>query len=160
MAALMTGGIIPGSFFTPEQWRGPMAPYVDDLFSKPGGLLLISVTVEPERRNYPSVAFGVFDATERKSLRTALEKARRKRQKLHDVDRDDAASSGEGKDSGSLEVNVSAQTHEQPGAMGAGVRNLLGRHIPVRLPDLSMKVYEPHFFKCLHSFKLYNRKTQ
>ena len=51
----------PGDFFTPEQWRGPLAPYVENLVSKPGGLLLIAVEIAPQRRNYPLVSFAVFD---------------------------------------------------------------------------------------------------
>jgi hypothetical protein len=54
--------LIPDSFFTREQWRGPLAPCIDDLISKPGGCLLTAVTVEPMARNYPEVAFAVFDA--------------------------------------------------------------------------------------------------
>jgi hypothetical protein len=74
-----THGIIPGWFFTAEQWRGTLASYVDRLVSKPGGVLLISVTVEPTTRNYPDVAFAVFDAGERKALRRAIEAQRSNR---------------------------------------------------------------------------------
>jgi hypothetical protein len=90
MGALMTG-IVPGWFFTSEQWRGTLAPYVADLVSKPGGVLLVAVTVEPSRRNYPEVSFAVFDAAERAALRRALERCRKQREKSHDVDRGDLA---------------------------------------------------------------------
>ena len=72
--------LIPGDFFTPKQWRGPIAPWVDRLVTTPGGLLLIAVDVAPQRRNYPLVSFAVFDAQERKALRTALPKAKKKRE--------------------------------------------------------------------------------
>jgi hypothetical protein len=64
-------------WFTPEQWSGSLASPIDDLVAKPGGVLLVSVEVEPRRRNYPKVGFGVFDADERKALRRALEVCRR-----------------------------------------------------------------------------------
>ena len=54
---------------------------VADLVSKPGGVLLIAITVEPSRRNYPEVSFALFDAAERAALRRALETCRKKRQK-------------------------------------------------------------------------------
>jgi hypothetical protein len=76
-------GIIPGPFFTSEHWRGPLSPYVHDLVSKPGGVLLLAVTVEPTRRNYPHVAFAVFDAQECAALRRAIESCRKKRQKAN-----------------------------------------------------------------------------
>ena len=62
--------------------EGQLAPYVDDLASKPGGVLLLAVTIEPTRQNYPDVAFAVFDAAERAALRRALEAARKRRIKL------------------------------------------------------------------------------
>jgi hypothetical protein len=74
--------LIPGSFFTSEQWHGPLASHVERLVARPGGILLVSVEVAPNRRNYPSVSFGVFDANERKALRVALERCRVKRQKI------------------------------------------------------------------------------
>jgi hypothetical protein len=92
--------LIAGWFFTDEQWRGALAPYVDRLVSKPGGVLLIAVDLEPARRNYPTVAFGVFDARERKALKSALEKARRGREKSHQDARGDLAEESEGKGSG------------------------------------------------------------
>lgn len=63
--------LIPGAFLNLHQWRGPLAPYVHDLISKPRGVLLLAVTVEPDRRNYPDVAFAVLDAAERQALRRA-----------------------------------------------------------------------------------------
>ena len=72
--------LIPGDFFTAEQWRGPMAPCIDRLVATPGGVLLIAVDVAPERRNYPLVSFAVFDAQERKALRAALLRAKKKRE--------------------------------------------------------------------------------
>ena len=72
--------LIPGDFFTSEQWREPMARYIFALVEKPGGVLLISVEVAPERRNYPLVSFAVFDAKERKALRAALLRAKKKRE--------------------------------------------------------------------------------
>ena len=65
-------------WFTPQQWR-ELQPCIDRLVSMPGGILLVAVTVEPTRQNYPTVAFGTFDAAERKALRTALERCRRRR---------------------------------------------------------------------------------
>jgi hypothetical protein len=53
---------------------------VGELVQKPGGVLLVAVTVEPERQNYPDVSFAVFDAAERKELRRALEACRNKNQ--------------------------------------------------------------------------------
>ena len=70
----------PGSFFTSEQWHGPLASHIDRLVALPGGVLLICVEVAPNRRNYPSVSYGVFDANERKALRAALEHCRRRRE--------------------------------------------------------------------------------
>ena len=72
--------LIPGDFFTPEQWRGALAPWVARLVGTPGGVLLIAVDVAPERRNYPLVSFAVFDAKERKALRAALLRAKKKRE--------------------------------------------------------------------------------
>jgi hypothetical protein len=74
-------GLIPG-WFTSQQW-GELAPYIDVLVQNPGGVLLIAVTVEPARRNYPEVTFGVFNAAERKALHRALEAARKRRDKSH-----------------------------------------------------------------------------
>ena len=90
--------LIPG-WFTREQWRGQLAPYVDDLVSKPGGVLLLAVTIEPERQNYPDLAFAVFDATERKALRRALERCRRKRALLRQDARGDLGTVPEPNDS-------------------------------------------------------------
>jgi hypothetical protein len=72
--------IAPGDFFTPEQWNGPLVRHISALIEKPGGVLLISVEVAPERRSYPEVRFAVFDAVERKALRAALLKAKKKRE--------------------------------------------------------------------------------
>jgi hypothetical protein len=72
--------LIPG-WFTKEQW-GQLKPYVQSLISKPAGVLLLAVTIQPERRNYPEVAFAVFNAGERVALRRALEAARKRRIKL------------------------------------------------------------------------------
>jgi hypothetical protein len=72
--------LVPGDFFNLHQWRGTLAPYVQDLIEKPGGVLLLAVTVEPIARNCPEVVFGVFDAAERNALRRALEQCRRKRE--------------------------------------------------------------------------------
>jgi hypothetical protein len=68
-------GFVPGDFLTSEQWHEPMARYIFALVEKPGGVLLISVEVAPERRHYPLVSFAVFDAQERKALRAAFLKA-------------------------------------------------------------------------------------
>jgi hypothetical protein len=92
--------LVPGDFFNLHQWRGTLAPYVHDLMDKPGGVLLLAVTVEPIARNYPEVAFGVFDAAERHALRRALERCRRRREKSRDVGRSDLVAVSEGKDSG------------------------------------------------------------
>jgi hypothetical protein len=54
--------LIPGDFFTPEQSRGSLAPWVDRLVATAGGVLLISVELAPERRNYLEVRFAVFNA--------------------------------------------------------------------------------------------------
>ena len=72
--------LIPGDFFTPEQWRGPLAPWVDRLVATPGGVLLIAIDVAPERRNYPLVSFAIFDAQERNALRAALLRTKEKRE--------------------------------------------------------------------------------
>jgi hypothetical protein len=72
--------LIPDDFFTSEQWHEPMARYIFALVEKPGGVLLISVEVAPERRHYPLVSFAVFDAQERKALRAAFLKAEKKRE--------------------------------------------------------------------------------
>ena len=68
--------LIPGDFFTAEQWRR----CIDRLVATRGGLLLIAVGVAPERRNYPLVSFAVFDAQERKALRAALLRTKKKRE--------------------------------------------------------------------------------
>jgi hypothetical protein len=88
--------LIPG-WFTREQW-GELQPYVQRLISRPGGVLLLAVTVEPIARNYPEVAFAVFNAAERQALRRALEQCRRRREKSRDVGRSDLAAVSEGKD--------------------------------------------------------------
>ena len=72
--------LIPGDFFTPEQWRGPLAPWIDRLTKTSDGMLLIAVDVAPQGRNYPLVSFAVFDAVERKALRAALLKVKKKRE--------------------------------------------------------------------------------
>jgi hypothetical protein len=71
--------LIPGEFFTLEQWRGPLAPWVDRLVATPGAVLLIAVEVAPERRNYPCIRFAVFDGEERKALRALLLEVKKKR---------------------------------------------------------------------------------
>ena len=60
---------------------GELGLHIDDLVERPGGVLLISVEVNPAVRNRPKVGFAVFDAGECKALRAALLKARAKRQK-------------------------------------------------------------------------------
>jgi hypothetical protein len=79
MGALMTG-LIPGSFFTQEQWRGPLAPYVADLIKRPGGILLIAFDIDPTRRNYPRTSFAVFNKEEHTDLRACLVKCQKKRE--------------------------------------------------------------------------------
>ena len=74
--------IVPG-WFTREQWA-ELSPHIERLISQPGGVLLIAVDVEPARRNYPAVAFGVFDARERKALKSALESCRKQRHQKAD----------------------------------------------------------------------------
>jgi hypothetical protein len=46
-------GILAGDFFTDKQWRGPMAPFVDELFKHPGGVLLIAVELRPTNPELP-----------------------------------------------------------------------------------------------------------
>jgi hypothetical protein len=76
----MSDCLIPGDFFSPKQWCGPLALWIHRLVATPGGVLLISVEVAPEHRNYPLVSFAVFDAQERKALRAALLKIKKKRE--------------------------------------------------------------------------------
>ena len=75
--------LVSGDFFNLHQWRGTLEPYVHDLIKKPGGVLLLAVTVEPIARNYPEVTFAVFNSAERRALHRALETARRKREKAN-----------------------------------------------------------------------------
>ena len=72
--------LIPGDFFTQEQWHGRLAPWVDRLAKTPGGVLLIAVEVAPQRTNYPLVSFAIFDAQERNALRAALLRTKEKRE--------------------------------------------------------------------------------
>ena len=62
-------------------------------------MLLISVEINPETRNYPEVTFGVFDAAERSALRLALIQAR-KRRESRDVGAGDLAAVSKSNDSG------------------------------------------------------------
>ena len=93
--------LVPGCFFNLHQWRGQLAPYVEDLVSKPGGVLLLAVTVEPKRRNYPDVAFAVStppsvshsaalsndaDAAELRTTLTVMTSQQRKRVKIANKD--------------------------------------------------------------------------
>ena len=68
-------GIIPG-WFTREQ-RGELTTHIERLVSRPGGILLNSVEIAPDQRNYPSLTFGVFHADKRKALRAALLRAKK-----------------------------------------------------------------------------------
>lgn len=111
-------GLVPG-WFSPQQWR-ELQPHVERLVSMPSRILLVAVTVEPTRQNFPDVAFGVFDAAERVALRRALEAARRKRAKSHSVDRSDLGSVSASKDSESLETNATAQISSPIRAIGGG----------------------------------------
>lgn len=88
--------LIPGDFFTREQWRGPLAPFIDDVITKPGGVLIVAVEVAPRVRNYPSVTFGVFDSDERAALKTALTKLRKRRATRAQAPRHDLAPCHEG----------------------------------------------------------------
>jgi hypothetical protein len=71
--------------------------------------LLLAVTVEPERRNYPEISFGVFDAAERQARRRALEATWRKREKSHDVAAFDLAAISEGEERTKLVTTKCAQ---------------------------------------------------
>jgi hypothetical protein len=69
--------IIPG-WFTPKQWA-ELQPLVARLASEPGGVLLISVDVNPSRRNCPDVAFASFSPEERLIIQRALANIQRRR---------------------------------------------------------------------------------
>jgi hypothetical protein len=90
--------LVPG-WFSCQQWA-ELSPHIDRLISQPGGILLIAVDVEPDRRNYPTVAFGVFDAEERKALKSALQSCRRGREKSRQNARGDLGAEVEYGDSG------------------------------------------------------------
>jgi hypothetical protein len=72
--------LVEGDFFTKEQWRGPMAPFIADLIDRPGGVLLLAVAIDPKIQNYPTVGFAVFSQEERADLRAWLLKCRKKRE--------------------------------------------------------------------------------
>jgi len=72
--------LVEGNFFTKEQWRGPMAPFIADLINRPGGVLLVAVAIDPQIQNYPTVGFAVFSQEERADLRAWLLKCRKKRE--------------------------------------------------------------------------------
>jgi hypothetical protein len=78
----MSGHNLIPAWFSSQQWA-ELSPFIERLISQPGGVMLISVTVDPSTRNYPEVGFAVFCAQERKALKVALTSCRRKREKSH-----------------------------------------------------------------------------
>lgn len=69
-----------------------LQPHLDRLERNPGSIILLAIEV-PEVCNFARVTVGWFDAEERKALRAALERARKKRAQSHDVGAGDLADS-------------------------------------------------------------------
>ena len=93
--------------------------------SHPGSVVLIAVE-QPEVCNFARCTAAWLSREERKTLKTALEKARKKRALLRQDARGDLGSVSEPNDSKSLEETGTPRLHEAKGRQGAGVRNLLG----------------------------------
>lgn len=55
-----------------------LQPYLDRLSKNSGGIILVAIEA-PETQNFHRVTIGVFDAGERKSLRAALSRAKKRR---------------------------------------------------------------------------------
>lgn len=75
-----------------------LAPCLEQLQRHPGSVVLIAVEV-PEVCNFARTTWAWISREERKALRRALESARKKREKSHDVDRSDLAAVSETNDS-------------------------------------------------------------
>jgi hypothetical protein len=89
------------SAMIPPKLPGPieLGPCLEKLDRHPGSVVLIAVEL-PEVCNFTRCTWAWLSREERKALRRALEAARKKREKSHDVDRSDLAAVSEGKDSG------------------------------------------------------------
>ncbi len=73
--------IIPDRrLFSPEGWQEFIDPLIDRLEASPGGCVAVLLNVDPMRQNYVTTSCTVFDASERKAIRKAVERCRAKRQ--------------------------------------------------------------------------------
>lgn len=87
----------------PPKLPGPteLGPRLQQLYRHPGSVILIAIE-QPEVCNFTRTTFAWLSREERKALRTALERARKKREKSHDVDHSDLAAGSDGKDRGKV----------------------------------------------------------
>jgi hypothetical protein len=101
----------------PPQLPGPaeLGPCLDQLERHLGSVILVAIE-QPEVCNFTRCTWAWLSREERKALRRALETARKRREKSHNVDRSDLAAVSEGKDSvTSLENETRATAHTQIG---------------------------------------------
>jgi uncharacterized membrane protein len=82
----------------PPKLPGPieLGPCLDQLARHPGSVILVAIE-QPEVCNFTRTTSAWLSREERNALRRALEAARKKREKSHDVDRSDLAAVSEGK---------------------------------------------------------------
>jgi uncharacterized membrane protein len=81
-----------------------LAPYLQKLEAHPGSIVLVAFEV-PGTCNYARCTAAWLSWEERKTLKAALERARRRRSLLRQEARGDLASASEINDSGSLDIN-------------------------------------------------------
>jgi uncharacterized membrane protein len=80
----------------PPKLPGPieLSPCLEQLQRHPGSVILVAIE-QPEVCNFTRTTWAWLSREERNALRRALEAARKKREKSHDVDRSDVAAVSE-----------------------------------------------------------------
>ena len=73
---------------------------LDKLESHPGSLILVAIQLAEERCNFTRTTFAWLSREERRALKVALTKCRKKREACSPAPHGDLATVGEGEDSG------------------------------------------------------------
>lgn len=65
--------------FNQVEWTRRIQPVLDNL-GKPGGCVAVLIETYPEYQNFPDVKIAAFDPEERKIIRQAIERLRKRRE--------------------------------------------------------------------------------
>ena len=65
--------------FNPDEWTKQIQPVLDNL-GKKGGCVTVLIETFPEYQNFPNVKIAAFDVEERKVIRQAIERCRKRKQ--------------------------------------------------------------------------------